>query len=357
LLATVVIGLAVGGPGRAAARRADHAQPPVDPDADDDGIEPEGGVGGYAVERLESELSIHVPESDVETVWHHLASIYGGVDAWPSGVDPKTLHTRLSDETFVDRYYDTPDLEVLARQNGVRWRSREVPNMPSDPKDDRQLVQVKVTSGGDTVTRGEYKFPLKRSVLEQGGGQGLAAVDLVREKYHKDFQRLARGIGVDPTRLREVLRLDQHRRRVYFSDAKGPMMTITLDQATARKWWAQAPWTEIEVEIGEVRYTNASPEERAYMTKVRTAMRADLFAHFSGLYEDDMPKYTEAFARLEHRLPLMRRMIAVRENVLPISVAGLGAAALVGVGLSLGRRGRGGRSGGGRRLAAPRAAA
>jgi hypothetical protein len=353
LIPLAVFGAALAGaPSAPLAKQADVEEKP----ADSDGIEPEGGVGGYAVERVESEISIHVPEADVESVWQYLTRVYGkGSDEWPAGVDHRVLSARLSDESFVDHYFDTPGLSVLAAQNGVRWRIRDIPGAPDDPKDDRQLVQVKVTSGADTVTRGEYKFPVKKSVLEHGASGGPPA-ELIRDKYRKPFRKLVRAIGADPGRLDEVLRLYQRRRRVYFNDAKGPMMTITLDQVTARRWWARAPWNEMEVEIGEVRYTNASPAERTYMEGVRAAIRADLFAHFHTLYEDDLPKYGEGFTRLEKKLPFMRRAIAVRESVRPAAMAGLGVVALVGAGLLLARRRRGraggaGGAGGGRLVA------
>jgi hypothetical protein len=96
----------------------------------------------------------------------------------------------------------------------------------------------------------------------------------------------------------------------------------------------------MEIEIGEVRYTEATPEQRDYMEKVQAALRADLFRHFPTLYEDDQPKYSEAFLRIEKKLPLVRRMIAVRESVFPLSIAGLGVAALLGVGVTMGRRRR-----------------
>jgi hypothetical protein len=296
-----------------------------------------------APERVESEISIHVPDRDVERVWQYLTSLYGSKQAWPAGLDASAYTTRVSDERFVDRYFDTPELSVLAQQSGVRHRLRDIPGAPDDPKDDRQLLQVKVTSAGDTITRGEYKFPIKNKVAEQGGA-GRSAVELIKEKHRKPFEKLMRGIGVDPAQLEEVIRVDQRRRRVYFADATGPALTVTMDQVEARKWWAKAPWTEIEVEIGEIRYTQASPAERKQLEQARAAIRADLLSRFPGLTEDDSPKYTEAFARLEKKVPMLRRLIAARKTVLPVSAAGVGTVMLVGLVIlfARNRRARGG---------------
>lgn len=302
-----------------------------------DAVEPEGGVGGYGERRIESELSIHVPAADIENVWQHLADVYDKRQGWPKELDPGAITARLSDERFVDRYFDTPRLDILARQSGVRHRMRDIPDAPDDPKDDRQLVQIKLTSDGDTVKRGEYKFPVRRSVVEKGP-QGRRVVDIIKEKHRKTFEEVVRAMGTNPAELQSVVVLKQHRRRVYFKDAKGPMMTVTLDEVDTKKWWATVKWAELELELGEIRYTNASPEERSYMERLREVIKADLFASFPRLYEDNLPKYTEAIAQLEKQLPMWRHAMAARATILPVSVGGLALALAVGVGIQMVRR-------------------
>jgi hypothetical protein len=317
----------------------------VDPAAEGDAKpEPEGGLGGYGEQRVESELSIHVPAGKEEAVWAYLARVYGGDEdsaargdgapaGWPAGVQAPDIQARLSHERFIDRYYDTPDLKFLGMNSGVRFRSRDIPDAPDDPKDDRQLIQVKLTTAGDTVKRGEYKFPVKRTVNPEVRDGG-PILNLIRKQKHRDaFVALMQELGVKPDSLRQVVRLSQNRRRVYFSDAKGPLATVTLDEVKTRRWWARAGWTELELELGEVRYTKASAEERRQMEALRAGIRADLFRQFPDLVEDNMPKYTEAFALLEAKLPVLRPVTALRGTaghlLIPIATAGvLGAAGI-----------------------------
>lgn len=302
-------------------------------------VEPEGGEGGYGEKRIESELSIHVPPGDIEKVWQYLSSVYGKRQGWPAALDPKALTARLSDERFVDRYFDTARLDLLKHHHGVRHRVRDIPDAPEDPKDDRQLIQIKTSADGDAVVRGEYKFPPRGSVLKDGAGH-RGITQLIKKTYRASFEDAVRHLGADPTKLQEVVVLNQHRRRVYFGDASGPMLTITLDEIQTKKWWARVSWAEVELELGEVRYTNAPPDERRKMEQFRSVIRADLLAHFPTLHEDNLPKYTEAVAAFDSRIPLWRAELILRANILPIATASTSVVAVGVTGLLLLRKRR-----------------
>ena len=59
-------------------------------------------------------------------------------------------------------YYDTPTMQLLAMQSGVRKRHRVNITNPSDRKSGRELMQIKVNSiTSNDLQRGEVKFAIE----------------------------------------------------------------------------------------------------------------------------------------------------------------------------------------------------
>ncbi len=85
-------------------------------------------TGGYNVERVESEYKLAVPFEQADDVWNHLQNRY----------DPKSENFILKDapgdftvtisqEVFIDTYFDTAEFPLLRQESGVGHPPRDKP--------------------------------------------------------------------------------------------------------------------------------------------------------------------------------------------------------------------------------------
>jgi hypothetical protein len=276
----------------ARARAASLGEPPA-------ARESEAG-GGCCADRgvapeIRVKVGLQVPDGLEEDVWTYLAGMYRSANraSWPIDVDAR-LSTHVTADRFVERYFDTPELALLSSGRWMRQRWREGSRSAGDRQRDRQQSQA---------------IP-----------------------------------GPDARALRPVLWIEQRRRRVHFSDAQWMLVTVTMDQSMARRWWARAPWTEVAIEPDEVRYAQASPEERRRLDGLLAALRADLLRRFPALIEYSQPRYTEAFDRLDQELPFLRQTISTAAMLAPAAPVAMAVAAsgvVLGVGIVATRRLRG----------------
>lgn len=270
-----------------------------------------GGSGAGAV-RVENEAKLAVPRAEADAVWQWLRQRYGA----PSFLDRdgRRFSSTLGDERFIDRYFDSPDLDFLRAQSGLRHRSRIVMEGSALRKDGRQLVQIKLNRQDATgLERSEIKFP-----VEVPPGVDPANVRFVLGLVDKsDRIALAERLvefGVVPQTLRPILTVDQNRKRVYLADQDGAFATITLDAVTCEGWWQSHTFTELELELNEIRYTQSDAGMRAWMNEVNRTIQADIQAAFPAIVQDQTPKYDKSFARLEAGAPLglpLRTFIAL----------------------------------------------
>jgi hypothetical protein len=253
---------------------------------------------GVGVERVEVEAKIRVPLEERDSLWAWLQQRY----AAPSWLDREGLEFRATfgDEDFVDVYFDTPTLPLLAAQSGVRHRSRVVHSGSAARKDGRQLLQLKLNrheEGG--LGRTEIKFNVDPSPTVRTPDDGHPMIGLVKEDQRPDLFAAFAQIGVPPHDMRPILTVRQNRKRVYLSDQHGAYATLTLDDCTVDDWGVDAHWVEIELELNEIRFTEADSTERAQMARVVAAIQEDLQAAFPSLEQDQTPKYNKAFAFIE----------------------------------------------------------
>jgi hypothetical protein len=256
---------------------------------------------GSNVVRIENEAKLKVPQEITEQVWTWLQERYK--DSTWLNRDGRTFTSTFGDEIFVDRYFDTPDLKLLGLESGVRHRSRIVTEGSAKRKDGRQLVQVKLSRhDGVGLERSEIKYTVDTPAGVDSANETSVLSLLDRSDRAAMSRRLA-DIGVDPTQLRPMVTLDQNRRRVYVADQNGPFATVTLDMVSTSGWWQSVAFTEIELELNEIRYTEADEKTRLWMHALNEVIQADLVARFPGIAQDQTPKYNKAFARLETGMP------------------------------------------------------
>jgi hypothetical protein len=285
-----------------------RAPPPIPPAIDlfDD---LEGAVDSV---RIESEFKLGVPADLVDSVWAYFERRYAGPVTFLE-VGGERFEAQFSDEYFLDRYFDTPDLWLLAHRHAVRHRSRAIPGDLAHRKHGRQLMQVKLTGiGGDSTSRGEIKYNIRRDDAMRRNlwlEDQHPVLGLVKRSDRPAFRARLAALGVNPEPMALVLDIYQRRRRVYLVDGEGTFASLTLDQATGSRSWMRTSFTEVELELSEIRYTAADSAGRQYMRAVNERMLADLISHFPRLAQDQTPKYNKMFDALAREHLLFRPLV------------------------------------------------
>jgi hypothetical protein len=217
-------------------------------------------------------------------------------------------------------------------QSGVRHRSRSIPGQPQNRKDGRQLMQVKLNMAEGGLTRTEVKFPIKYYSSIESQEDRHPVLGIIDRDYRSEFSERVRAVGVDPWKLRENVTLVQRRRRLYFSDDVGPYATVTLDETSSKKFWLTSKFTEVELELNEIRYSGANEPQRAHMQAVTDAIKADIMQAVPGIVQDQTPKYNKTYDRLAESS--FAGGLIMRASILDMkmvgSIAGLAAIVLWG---------------------------
>ncbi len=291
-------------------------------DLSDEGNE---GIGDV---RVENEAKINVPDSLVERVWRYMNERYVPTPTWIQHAGER-FGARASDEYFTDVYYDTPDMWFLRHDGGLRHRTRHIPGDVNNRKNNRELMQVKLQRENDFATsRSEIKFDIRHyPKSRRRPDDNLPALGIVKRSDRPAFLARLASLGIDGTKLRQAITIEQRRRRVYLFDESAVFFSLTLDQTSSRKWWMHDGFTEIELEINELAYTPAGPEKRHRLEEIQAAIEADLYRAFPSLGRDQTPKYSKLVHRFEHDHALFP--LAFRLSLDPRAQAGVLAGALV----------------------------
>lgn len=233
--------------------------------------------------RLETEYKLVVPAGQETSLWTWLRTAYA-----PTKL--KELGTRWGSstgvETFEDRYYDDEHRALLTARAGLRHRRRFEHDTLK-----KQMVQLKVTDDEGGLLREEKKHPVQKGAPATG--------ELAQLLAPAEYQRLAAELAPLHVQLNEVhlkMTLCQRRRRLYFSQDGQAFSTITIDSSYVVG--TKAHFTEVEIELNEIRYSAATLTERQQMEKMLTALRDDLLRAYPGLQQDQRPKYTKMAALL-----------------------------------------------------------
>jgi hypothetical protein len=305
-------------------------------DQDRDQGDDEFEASGYDNVRVEEEDKITVPIDKAEEVWNYLVQRYIEDKAWVRSLD-SNLVTRQSVEEFWDTYYDTPSLQLLERKSGVRHRRRINQTNPGDIKSGRELMQVKLNSITDNpLARGEIKYGIEYPERIEDLEDRHPMIGIVQRSHRKDFKKRLADLGLDPVSMRPILTVRDVRSRVYLGRFGKSFMSISFDRAGAELWWAKARFVEIEPELNEIIFTEASPEMRAHMEGILESIVDDLHRQFPFLTRDLTPKYNKSFQILASQIPGLRLLVAVnlhqRSGLIGLSVAAALLVAALGYG-------------------------
>lgn len=295
-------------------------------------------AGGVAVPAhgqrvfMEREYKLDVPMQTVDEVWEYLQGRYGGEDVFPG--KPGSFAARFSAEHFIDRYFDTPELDLLHAHGGVRYRQRFVPDDHEDARHGRERIQVKLDRPGEEgmVVRTEVTFSVRGGTTVQTPDDMHPLLSLVPRSDRDSFRDVMQEVGIHAVQLQPTLTLDQRRRRMYLERDGDFWAQFSLDEIESRKWWRTVRYALIEIALDEAAYSNATMEQRDLMERVQQEMMEDLLAAFPSLTVDLTPKYNRTFDELGARFlffPTAIRFGMPAEFILAIVAAGLIGAALL----------------------------
>ena len=240
--------------------------------------------------RLESEYKLSVALDDIESLQSYLT------DEFKEGIyqaDGIALTIERADELFVDSYFDDDDNGLLAQEVGVRHRLRYNHAVLTN-----ELIQIKLPSSTDGVVREEikYKVPKKINAVDKISRHPVLQFVDAADRDHFSYQ--LRQLGVDANKLKQSIRLSQRRARMYFLDEKGSVATISLDHVKNKKIPFQE-FYELEIEINELRYTEADPADAAYLETINRHLKQKIVSRFPNLIVDQTPKYNKLYAVIE----------------------------------------------------------
>ena len=233
--------------------------------------------------RLESEYKLDIPQEDVSNLWDFVKSTYSKDSFNLAGI---SLSGEESIEIFIDHYFDLPDGRFSDAEISLRHRKRY--------KDDillKELIQLKTPFSEDKVVRNEIKFDVKskKKINDISNRHPLLKLMSASDQERMSFH-LAK-FKVRPEQVQESLKLKQTRKRIYIKDAEGESVaTITLDEVSNFSFPFQ-DYAELELELNEIRYTNANELERSKMTELNNHIKSELATKFPRLEIDQRSKY------------------------------------------------------------------
>jgi hypothetical protein len=259
-----------------------------------------------AAERIENEYKLSVPVEKTDEVWNHLKARYSGADSFLHKHDAG-FEVKFSEEFFEDRYFDTPELTLYQRKGGIRHRTRRIPDNPDHPKHGRRLVQIKLSRPDDPnpLNRTEIKFD-----TADNPKPGASVVELVQKSERVDFVKAVTEHGIGPRDLKETIKLNQRRRRIYIAYQGEAFATVTLDEVSSRRLFTKYRDTEVEIELNEIGYTEGDEATRRMMQEVSDLIKNELSRTFSYIEQNQTPKYNKALSYFKENVSFFDRLIA-----------------------------------------------
>jgi hypothetical protein len=243
--------------------------------------------------RLENEITFDIPLEQAEPVWQWMQSHFK--TAWQSKSEKFDTFTEI--EQFTDTYYDTPEHSLINRSIGLRHRRRFYPD--GEIKELIQLKQPYDSNEKDQQTRGELKFELKTASVsfDQGEHDYLNnnLLQIVKNVQRPLLIERLKNLNVNARRLRPALSLRQERRRIYFRQNGNQFFTLTLDLASAKKLWVKGRFAQLDIEIGEIAFTEASEVKRQQFLEIQQELQNLLINKFPNIKRNQTPKIVQMF--------------------------------------------------------------
>ena len=253
--------------------------------------------------RLENEITYDIPLEKAEDVWKWMQEYFN--KSWQSS--STRFDTFRDVEQFVDTYFDTPERVLVNQYIGVRHRRRFYPQGGI-----KELIQVKqphaaVQQGkeAEKQTRGELKFELKNPTITYDTGDidylNEDLLSIVKNVHRPLLIARLQEMGATPSRVRPLLSIKQERRRIYFRENGNQFFTVTLDLAASQKLWIKGKFAQLDIEIGEIAFTQASSEKRESLLKIQQELQTLLLNKFPELRRNQIPKIVQMLRVIENQ--------------------------------------------------------
>ncbi len=240
-------------------------------------------VYAQSAERIESEYKLGVPKQEASALWTYLQS-----EAFLNRLRTEFgVEAEVAVERFTDVYFDDDDLNLYHHQAGLRFRSRYV-----DGELTKQLVQLKTPLLEDGVARTETKFDIKNSRDKNDVYARHHLMKYIKKRDRRDLNYQLAKFNSSAARMHPEVKLSQIRARIYIADSLASLATITLDEVKNLTFPFQK-FTELELELNEIRYTHSSVDEKMRMEGFNEQLKNVLLERFPSLYQDQTPKYNK----------------------------------------------------------------
>ena len=250
-------------------------------------------ISSNAQQRLEKESKYLIEDVDKETLTGMLDTLFAEGSLF---IKKTGINSRASTERFVDEYFESTNNALRNQSLSLRYRQRQV-----SKNQEKKLVQFKGLVTGLSNVQFEYKFDVPEFVDRNNI---YARHPLLGYVDKDDRERLTYELArfdIVAEELNSALSLSQKRQRWYLSDAKGDLLTVSLDYVRLRSFPFHE-FTELEIEINENRYTNGDKAERAYVDTKQTQVIELINKELPLMTVDQRSKYEKMVALVENSL-------------------------------------------------------
>jgi|GEM_PF-872407 hypothetical protein len=251
-------------------------------------------ASGFDKMRVENEAKLSVPDAITEKVWEYMEQNFHKDLSKLLAID-SAFSSTTAEDIFVDQYYDNDDFQLLEGQSGVRHRTRTVLTDEENRKNGRELLQIKLNDiNQNELSRGEVKYPIEHLDKKSEKWDYHPLLGIVEKAYRQDVVDQLATVKIDAESLYPTVKITQNRRRVYVLHKGLPYSTLTLDMVEGEYEGKKTKFTELELELNEINYTESDSSTRVMMEKTNALFKDDIMAAFPEIKQDQTPKYNKA---------------------------------------------------------------
>lgn len=275
-----------------------------------------------------------VPIDQADRVWNFLYNEYVLSRDQITKLDP-LLTSSVSEEDFIDVYFDTPDLKLLEQQDSLRYRSRSNQVSASDFETEQEVIQLEINDlSNNPLDEDEIRFPVVTNPDNTiiGGKKRSFLMGIIKKSQWGNFEEQFNKLNIDPYSLNEIFTINDFEKIIDISRADQPFITIFFDHAISYLGKDKVEFFKIEPELNEIIYSQADPALRQYLEKLNAAIINNIKQKFPEIKTDLTPKYNKAFAQFEAEIPLFRFLVAINSQNHPLTayiMMGLAVVAVV----------------------------
>jgi len=244
--------------------------------------------------RIESEYKLSVPKEIETQVWEFLTAEFDSTGI--KKINP-LFSSEVAQEVFYDQYFDDENKTLFNAKAGVRFRQRYVADTLS-----KNLVQLKLPLADTTgVARQEIKFNVYTKIKNLDRQAMHPFWRYVRPKNREEVNLYLASFDLTGNDLSPAIKVEQDRKRIYVSENGIPYLTMTFDEVCSF-YFPYPCFTELELELNEIRFTDGSEEERVKMELINQLIKDKVLTQFPALQQDQTPKYNKMSLLLKDNL-------------------------------------------------------